>query len=261
MDLNLNFFKSVGSLDTPLRRLDGRVKTVFFLLGVVAAAVAKHWYLAAALWVAAIAIFYTLRLPWRFLVQRLLIPMGIAWLVFLTLLFTYGSHPVATVLSKPFPLVIYSEGIGRGILIFLRIMAAVTMACVLSFSTPMVEILETLRFFKLPDIIVDIADMMFRYVFIMTEVAHNMHHAQIARTTRRLSWMEQTRNVGTVAVHVITKSLDRSTTIYRAMLARGYSEEDKAPPYFTGPVPSSDLRLGLLMTAFPLMILTINYLV
>lgn len=259
--MDLDFFKSVGELDTPLRRLDGRVKTVFFLVGIIVAAFARHWYLAAALWVAAIAIFYKLRLPWRFLAQRLFIPFGIAWLVFLTLLFTYGSHPVATVLSKPFPLVIYSEGIGRGILIFLRIMAAVTMACVLSFSTPMVEILETLRIFKLPDIIVDIADMMFRYVFIMTEVARNMRHAQMSRTTRRLSWMEQTRNVGTVAIHVITKSLDRSTKIYRAMLARGYSEEDKAPPYFTGPVPARDFYIGLLLTAMPLMVLTINYLI
>lgn len=259
--MDLDFFKAVGELDTPLRSLDGRVKTVFFLTAIIVAAVARHWYLAAALWAAAIAIFSTLRLPWRFLAQRLIIPLAVAWLVFLTLLFTNGTHPVATVLSKPFPLVIYAEGIARGILIFFRIMAAVTMACVLSFSTPMIEILETLRTFKVPDIIIDIADMMFRYVFIMTDVARNMHNAQMSRTTQRLSRMEQIRNLATIAVHVITKSLDRSTKIYRAMLARGYNEEDKAPPYFTEPVPSRDLYVGLLLTALPLMLLTVNYLI
>jgi len=259
--MDLDFFKSVGLLDTPLRRLDGRMKTVFFLVGIIVSAVVNHWYLAAALWVAALAIFSTLRLPWRLLALRLFIPFGVAWLVFLTLLFTNGSHPVATLLSKPFPLVIYSEGIWRGILIMLRIMAAVTMACVLSCSTPMVEILETLRLFKLPGIIVEIADMMFRYVFIMGEVARNMQHAQMCRTTRRLSWMEKIRNAGNIAIHVITKSLDRSIKIYHAMVSRGYSEENKAPAYFTGPVPSRDLRLGLLMTALPLMVLTINYLI
>ena len=49
--------------------------------------------------------------------------------------------------------------------------------------------------------------------------------------------------------------------IHHAMLSRGYSEEYPASVYFTGPVPSRDLRLGLLMTALPLMVLTINYLV
>ena len=145
--------------------------------------------------------FSTLRLPWRLLALRLFIPFGVAWLVFLTLLFTNGSHPVATLLRKPFPLVIYSEGIWLGIWIMLRIMAAVTLACVPSCSTPMVEILETLRIFKLPGIMVDIADMMFRYVFIMGEVARNMHHAKMLRTVRKLSWMEQVRNVGKFAIH------------------------------------------------------------
>jgi cobalt/nickel transport system permease protein len=259
--MDLDFFKSVGILDTPLRRLDGRVKTVFFLFGIIVAAVVSHWYLAAALWVAALAIFSTLRLPWRLLALRLLIPFGVAWLVFLTLLFTNGSHPLLTLLGKPFPLVIYSEGIWRGILIMLRILAAVTLACVLSCSTPMVEILETLRICKLPGIMVDIADMMCRYVFIMAEVARNMSYAQMCRTVRRLSWMEQVRNVGRVAMHVISKSLDRSTKIHHAMLSRGYSEENTAPVYFTGPVRSRDLRLGLLVTALLLMVLTINYLI
>ena len=259
--MDLDFFKSVGESDTPLRSLDGRVKTVFFLVGIIVAAFVEHWYLAAALWVAAIAIFSTLRLPWRLLALRLVIPFGVAWLVFLTLLFTNGSHPLVTVLRQPFVLVIYSEGLWRGILIMLRILAAVTMACVLSFSTPMMEILETLRTFKVPNIIIDIADMMFRYVFIMMAVARNMHHAQISRTPRRLSLKEQMRNIATVAIHVITKSLDRSTKIYGAMLARGYSEEDTAPPYFTKPVPSRDIYIGLLLTAMPLMVLTINFLI
>ncbi len=259
--MDLDFFKSVGILDTPLRRLDGRVKTVFFLVGIIVAAVVSHWYLAAALWLAALAIYSTLRLPWRLLALRLAIPFGVAWLVLLTLLFTNGSHPLVTLLSKPFALVIYSEGIERGILIMLRILAAVTLACVLSCSTPMVEILETLRIFKLPGLMVDIADMMFRYVFIMAEVGRNMHQAQMSRTTRRLPWMERIRHAGNIAIHVITKSLDHSTKIYNAMLSRGYSEENTAPLYFRGPVPSPDLRLGLLLTALPLMVLTINCLV
>ncbi len=36
--MDLDFFKAVGELDTPLRSLDGRVKTVFFLAAIIVAA-------------------------------------------------------------------------------------------------------------------------------------------------------------------------------------------------------------------------------
>jgi cobalt/nickel transport system permease protein len=141
----------------------------------------------------------------------------------------------------------------------LRIMAAVTLCCVLSFSTPMVEILETFRLLKLPGTIVDIAEMMFRYVFILNETAGNMRKAQLCRTTRRLSRIEQIRNTGYVAAYVISKSLDRSTKIYQAMLSRGYNEKNMVPVYFTAPIPSLDLCAGSILAAVPLIILAFNY--
>jgi len=256
--IDLSFFKSVETRKSPLQRLDGRVKTVFFLVGISVSAVVTHWYLAALLWGTALMLFSSLRLPWRLLVRRLLIPFGIAWLVFLSVLFTNGTHPLWVVVRRPFVLTLYSEGMGLGLLMLLRIMASVTMACVLSFCTPMVEILETFRLCKLPSIMVDIAEMMFRYVFILNDTAHNMRNAQVCRTTRRLSWMEQISNTGNVAAHVISKSLDRSMKIYNAMLARGYSEQSPAPVYFTDPIPSSDLIAGTLLTAIPLIILALN---
>ena len=245
--MDLILYKSVHDLDRPLCRLDGRVKTVFFLIAVIVSAVVKYWYLAAALWLAAIALYATLRLPWRLLVRRLLLPFGVAWLVFASLLFTTGTHQ-AFVIDRPFRLAVYVEGIDLGIVMMLRIMAAVTMAAVLSLCTPMVEILETLRILKLPGIMVDIADMMYRYVFILDEMAHNMHHAQVSRTTRRLGWYARIRNAGMIAVHVMLASLYRSARIYEAMLSRGYDEDGRGPAYFTRPVPAAHLWIGAGMT-------------
>lgn len=259
--MDLNFFKTIENRNTALQQLDGRVKTVFFLIGIVVSAVVTHWFLAAILWGAAIILFSLLRLPWRLLVQRLFIPFGIAWLVFLSVLFTNGTHPLLIVFSKPFALTVHSEGLWLGFLMLLRIMAAVTLSSVLSFSTPMVEILETLRLLKLPDTIVDIAEMMFRYVFILNETAGSMRNAQLCRTTRRLSWMEQIRNTGNVAAYVISKSLDRSMNVYNAMLSRGYGEKSQVPAYFTAPIPSLDLCVGSILTAIPLAVLAVNYFV
>lgn len=257
--MDLNFFKTLNHADTPLLRLDGRVKTVFFLVCVIVSAVVTHWYLAAALWLAALSLFYTLRLPWAPLLNRLLIPFGISWFVLLNLIFTNGDHPLWVLFRKPFVLNIYAEGISLGMLMMLRIMATVSMATVLSFSTPMVEVLETLRICGLPKTMIEIAEIMFRYSFIVYDVARNMRHAQNSRTVRRLSWIEQTGNVGKVAAHVIFKSIDRSLKIYNAMLARGYSENSVALKYFTSFIPSHDLRRGMVMMSIPIAALVLNF--
>jgi len=124
----------------------------------------------------------------------------------------------------------------------------------------MVEILETFRFFKLPGIIVDIADLMARYVYIIDEISHNMRRAQMSRTTGKISWVEKTRNLGKAAGYLMSNSLDRSVKIYNAMLSRGYNEESKTPVYFTKPVSAVDLRKGLLLMLFPAAVLAANYL-
>jgi cobalt/nickel transport system permease protein len=257
--MQLSFFKSVENRDTPLHRLDGRLKTVFFLVCIVVATVISHWYLALFLWFAAMGAFTLLGLPKRYLLSRLSMPFGISWLVFLSLMFTNGSHPLWVMMTSPFLLTVYSEGIQLGFLMMLRIMAAVTLASVLSFSTPMVEILETLRFFKIPGIMVDIADLMIRYVYLLDETAHKMRQAQMSRTTGKLSWVAQIQNAGKVAGYVLLKSIDRSIKIYNSMLARGYNQESTAPVYFTRPVSATDLKKGMFLMLFPIATLAVNY--
>jgi len=262
--MDLNVFKSVENSESSLSRLDGRVKTVFFLTGVVASAVVTRWYLALALWLFALVLFSTLRYSWRYLAIRLIMPFGIAWLVLLTVLFTNGSDPLWAIQLGPFHFTAYQEGLSRGILIMLRIMAAVTWAGALSFSTPMVEALETLRACKLPAVMVDIANLMGRYVYIINDTAHKMHDAQISRTTGKLSWMERMRALGLIGSNIIFTSLDRSERIYEAMLARGYDDgsgDHKPPPYFREPIPSADLRKGILLTALPVAMIVLSFLV
>jgi cobalt/nickel transport system permease protein len=254
--VNLSRFTSED--DTPLRRLDGRVKTTVLLSGVIIASVLTHWYLAAGLWIVATALFFSLRLGMGDLFKRLVMPLGIAWVVFLSILFTNGSHPLFTLSFRYFSLTGYEEGLTRGILLFLRIMAAVTLATMLSFSTPMIEILETLRLCKIPHLIIDIADMMYRYIFIIQETAHIMHRAQISRLGESASWARRVGDTGRIAGSILIRSLDRSTRIYQAMLARGYTENSVDLQFFKNRIPARDKRIGFAAGAVLLTVLIAN---
>jgi cobalt/nickel transport system permease protein len=230
--------------DSLLHHIDGRIKTGVFLASVVLAATLTNWMLALGLWICAVGFFLSLHFGFRELLVRLLVPLGIAWVVFLSVLFTQGSHPLFVIPLKFFTLTAWQEGAMKGLLLFVRIMAAVTLATLLAFSTPMTEILETLRLCRIPGTIVDIADMMYRYIFILQDTAHTMRSAQLSRMGDTGSWAHRVADTGNIASSILIKSLDRSTRIYQAMLARGYSEEATGMRFFTRPIPTRDKWIG-----------------
>ena len=237
----------IATGQTFFHRLDGRVKTVLLLGAIIVSTAINHWYLLAGIWLAALGLFHSLRLSWRLLARRLYIPFGIAWLVCLDLAFTNGSYSLLSFSVGPVSLTAYREGLWLGFLIALRIMTAVTFGSILTFSTPMIEILETLRLYKLPGIIVDLAAMMYRYVFVLEETARNMRRSQLSRMGASASWLQQASDTGKVAGNILAKSLDRSTMIYKAMLARGYNENSTGAAYYPDRVPSLERKLGLLI--------------
>ncbi|OAT85201.1 cobalt ECF transporter T component CbiQ [Desulfotomaculum copahuensis] len=224
--------------------LDGRVKTCLLLAAVFIAVMLRHWYLVAGIWLATLLLFAGLGLPWSKLLRRLTIPFGVAWLVLLNLLFTQGHTVIGQVNLHFWTLPVYWEGLAMGFLIMLRIMAAVSLAALLSFTTPMPEILATLRILKIPGLMIDLAEMIYRYILLLEETAVTMRHAQLSRGGEGMPWYRQARDVGTIAGNVLVKALDRSVRIYKAMLSRGYDENAILPPYFTGKIPFRDLACG-----------------
>lgn len=256
--MEISALDKIARADSPLHRLDGRLKTVIFLGAIVLSTAFRHWYFVAVLWMASILFFSTLHLPWRRLLIRLCMPFGIAWLVFLSLLFTNGSHTLTVFHLGKFYFPVYVEGMQMGFLMLLRIMTAVTIASLLSYSTPMIEILETLRLCKIPKVMIDLAAMMYRYVFLIEETGHNMRCAQLSRMGDQTSWLQQARDVGKVAGHVLIKSLDRSIRIYKAMLSRGYNENSNSAEFFTSSIPSEDWKKGLLLASLPILLLFLD---
>ena len=244
-----------------LYRLDGRIKTIVILGAIVVVSALTRWPSVAVILLAAMAFMYTLHLPLRKVLWRMSVPFGVAWLVLLSLIFTTGHTVIGIIkidlwhISMP----IYQEGLILGFLIMLRILAAVSLAMLLSFSTPMAEILATLRLFKLPGVVLDLADMIYRYTFSLGEIAATMRKAQRARGGEGLPWHRQARDTGIVAGNLMIKAFDRSLKIYKAMLARGYDEDAKTPPYYTSPVPAGDIMAGVLASLVLLALLFYNF--
>ena len=57
----------------------------------------------------------------------------------------------------------------------------------------------------------------------------------------------------------LIKAFDRSVSVYKAMLARGYDEDAKTPPYYTGPIPAKDILAGVLAGLILVAMLVCNF--
>jgi energy-coupling factor transporter transmembrane protein EcfT len=131
----------VQPVKTSLQAIDGRVKTLLCLTAIVVAAVLSHWYLAAVMMLVAVILLLRQNYSLKMLCLRLVIPFGVAWLVLLSFLLTYGHIEIGriTIFHLVFPL--YLEGLERGFVITLRLLAAVCIITLLSVTTPMPEIM------------------------------------------------------------------------------------------------------------------------
>ncbi|MDA8156204.1 MAG: cobalt ECF transporter T component CbiQ [Actinomycetota bacterium] len=244
---------------TYFHRMDGRIKTGILLSAIVISSLLTRLPLEAAAFLTAMALMFTLRLPLKKVLLRMSVPFGVAWLVLLSLIFTTGHMAIGAITVWHIHLPVYREGLALGFLIMLRILTAVSFAMLLSFSTPMSEILATLRLFKMPAVVLDLAEMIYRYVFSLGEIALTMRKAQRARGGEGLPWHRQAKDTGIIAGNIMIKAFDRGVRVYKAMLARGYDENAKTPPYYTAPIPAKDKLAGLLAGAALLSLLVCNF--
>jgi cobalt/nickel transport system permease protein len=250
---------AIAPVEPYLQRLDGRVKTCVLLAAVVVVSVLTSLPLAAGALLTALALIFTLHLPLGKVLWRMCVPFGVAWLVLASLVFSTGHTVIGTIRFWNFSMHAYREGLLLGFLIVLRVLAAVSFSMLLSFSTPMIEILATLRLIRVPDVIVDLADMIYRYASTLEEIAVTMRKAQRARGGDWLPWRRQVKDTGMVAGNLLVKAFNRSVNTYKAMLARGYSEDSGSMPYFTTPIPPKDLLAAALAGFILLALIVCNF--
>lgn len=120
---------------------------------------------------------------------------------------------------------------GEGLRLFATIAAkswvSVQAALLLTFTTPVPELIEALRRLRLPGLLVTTIGFMVRYLVVLGEEAGRMSRAQAARSADptghgggSIRWRAAT--TGHMVGTLFLRSYERSERIYAAMLARGF---------------------------------------
>ena len=118
-------------------------------------------------------------------------------------------------------LCITESSLHRAVTLFFQAMGAVCCLYALSSSTPMPQIIEVLRRCHVPELVIELMYLIYRYVFVLLEVQRQLTVA----ATARLGYVGLRRSVSTagrVSGTLLASSFRRSRVCFDAMESRGY---------------------------------------
>ena len=233
--------------DSPLHRIDARIKVICAFTVIFGVVFLMHWQIPLLVFAICIALVFYSRSKLKVYFKRLLYPFFFIISIAIIQPFTNVSAVVAVlpVLNLP----IYEAGINFGLLIFTRCLAAVAVLNLLILVTPMERILDSLRWFKVPSVIVDTMMLMFRYISLISDESARILKAQESRLgySKKIGLWKKLGNFGTLAGMLMAKSFDRAIQVGDAMISRGYTGASNLFTYSVQKVPRKDTLIGILV--------------
>lgn len=163
-----------------------------------------------------------IKIPPRLLLLRLVMPLTIAAVVLITQIFFYGVNPVFTISIGGLRLTGYEEGLARGFLIMGRVIAGVSLILFLTMSTAANELFTAASWFKMPKTFIELALLIYRYIFVLLEEVAIMKDAQKVRLGYH-NWYQSMKSLSILGSSLILRVYDRAERVYEAMSVRGYT--------------------------------------
>lgn len=124
-----------------------------------------------------------------------------------------------------------AEGLQAVCLLNLRILNSITVALLIVRTTPFGELMKALKVFRIPEVLLVIITLSYKYIFIMARTIDDMF---LARKSRLAGYANDRETRAWAAGRVgclFHKSRTRYEDIFRAMEARGFHNEVKLPAF------------------------------
>jgi len=120
---------------------------------------------------------------------------------------------------------LFTSGTGNALNMGLRVSASVLLLLVLVSSTPFMDVLWALRWFKLPSVLSDMIMFTYRFIFVLLDESGRMRLARSSRGFRggrSLLDGEAFKVLSNTIGMIFLRSYRRADRVYLALLSRGY---------------------------------------
>lgn len=234
--------ESVYSEETALRpgflqTMDPRPKLLAAFLLLVTVNLLRHLPLLWGIYLGILILAILSKVSSHFLIQRvwLVIPLFTGIMVFpslfnwvrpgdpLWIIWTFSTPFHIGPFHFPAEFYLTRQGLWGAVLLISRVGISITLAVLLTLTTPWNNLLQALRTFLVPKVFIVTLEMTYRYIFVLITILEDMFLARKARDAGQSSGTEQRRFVGSSMANLFGRSLQMSEEVYTSMTARGYT--------------------------------------
>jgi cobalt/nickel transport system permease protein len=214
------FAEKIAQKDSLLQRRDARIKVLALILLLLAVGLSHSLAIILGLYILLLGLAWASAVPMGFFIKRvwLFLPFFTGIIAIPALFITPGPALV----HLPLGLVITQTGLNSALFLLLRVGTSVSAAVLLVLSTSWNTMLKALAVMRLPDVVVLILGMTYRYIYLFLHTANDMFLSRQSRILRRLDGASERRLVAASAGTLLNRSLQLSSEVYLAMQSRGF---------------------------------------
>lgn len=207
--------------DNALTRTDPRAKLVIAVAALIAVLTAESVFLPLCVFGVCLGTVAALRIPAKLVAARLVAPLSIVAVLVVIQTFFTGTTPLFAVSLAGWQFTAKSEGLRQGAFLGARVLGSVSVVFLLSVVTPAHRIFQAFRWFRISRNWLEIAILMYRYIFVLMDQVADLAAAQRLRlgyTARGRAMRSFTALAGSTIIH----SLEQAKRTHDAMRLRGY---------------------------------------
>ena len=214
------FAEEISARAGLFQSLDARVKVISTLALLISVSFSRSLWVIASIYLLTLLFAWTSAIPADYLIKRvwLALPFFTGLIVVPALFITPG--PV--LFHLPLGLVITVTGVNTVLFLLLRVSTSVSLTLLLILTTPWNTVLSALSVLRLPDVLILILGMTYRYIYLLLHVANDMFLSRKSRMVGHLSTSENQRVLAAISGALLSKSLNLSSEVYLAMESRGF---------------------------------------
>jgi len=223
------FADKYSDLDSPVHRLDPRVKAAVclaFILCVVLAPADGHVARFAGYLILASLAAVLSRVPVRHVLGRSLTVVPFVIVIAAFLPFLKQGHEIAGLGAGVLRLSVTDEGLKALAAVAARSWLAALALVILSSTTPFPKLLKGLERVRVPAVFVMLLAFMYRYLFVLVDEAERMETARRSRYFGGARSRQVHVLAGMIAL-LFVRTYERAERIYESMRARGYDGETR----------------------------------
>jgi cobalt/nickel transport system permease protein len=204
-----------------LQSLDVRVKMVTILVFILAASLTHNFISLAALYFLGLVLAIVSAIPAGYFIGRVWLALPfLTGIIALPALFLTPGPPLALL---PFGLIVTRSGALAVLFLLLRVSTSISLSLLLILTTPWSGLLRALTVLRIPDVLVLVLGMTYRYIYVLLRITNDMFLSRQSRTVGRLTPRQERSTEGAIAGTLLAYSLDMSGEVYLAMQSRGFT--------------------------------------